>query len=378
MSGPRAFFWVQHLLGTGHLRRALLLAAALADRGSRVLVASGGPPARFPVHPDVEFVQLPPIRTADPDFARLVTAQGEAVDAAHWAERRTMLLAALRAHDPDLLVIEHWPFGRSAFTAEVLALVEAARARGAKVAGSVRDVLVAKADPAKYERMVALAAGLERILVHGDPTLVPFAASFPLAERLGARLEHTGYLAPALAPVPLEARREILVSAGGGAVGERLCRAAIAAARLLSDRPWRIVTGTGLPGAAFAALARDAPAHATVERQREDLALLIAAAAVSVSQAGYNTVVEALAGGTRMVLVPFASASEDEQTRRAEMLAARGLARHLPERELDGERLADAVARALAAPPPPREAVRLDGLARSAELLSELARADRS
>ncbi|MCL6607009.1 MAG: glycosyl transferase [Geminicoccaceae bacterium] len=373
MSPPRFFLWVQHLLGTGHLRRALLLGEALAARGARVLVASGGPPAGFPVPAGVELLELPPIVARDAAFSALVTPQGDPVDARCWTRRREALLAAFRAFDPDVLVVEHWPFGRSAFTAEVAALLDAARNRGARVVASVRDLLVSKADPAKFRRMLEHAARLDRILVHGDPALLPFAASFPLAHELGERLVHTGYLAPP----PLaaaERSREILVSAGGGAVGERLCRVALEAARATTGRPWRIVTGPGLPAAVFESLRERAPAHVLVERQRPDLAALVARAAVSVSQAGYNTVVEALAGGTPMVLVPFAEGGEDEQTRRAQALAARGRAQLVSEAELSAGRLARAVEVALAEPPAAPLTIRLDGAARSAELLLELAR----
>jgi predicted glycosyltransferase len=372
VSPPRFFLWVQHLLGTGHLRRALLLGEALVARGAHVLVASGGAPARFPVPTGVELLELPPIVARDAAFSGLVTPQGDPVDARHWAVRRERLLAAFRAFDPDVLVLEHWPFGRSAFTTEVSALLDAVRHRGARVVTSVRDILVSKADPSKYRRMMEHAAGLDRILVHGDPTLLPFAASFPWAHELGERLVHTGYLAPA-APVAAERGREILVSAGGGAVGERLCRVALEAARTTTDRPWRIVTGGGLRAAAFESLLERAPAHALVERHRPDLAALVARAAVSVSQAGYNTVVEALAGGTPMVLVPFAAGAEDEQTRRAVALAARGRAQLVPEAELSASRLARAIEAALAEPPDTPFAIRLDGAARSAELLLELA-----
>ena len=40
----RCLFWVQSLLGSGHLRRALLLAEAFAARGAEVILVNGGPP----------------------------------------------------------------------------------------------------------------------------------------------------------------------------------------------------------------------------------------------------------------------------------------------------------------------------------------------
>ena len=40
----RVFFYVQHLLGIGHLRRAAVLARALVAGGFDVLLVSGGAP----------------------------------------------------------------------------------------------------------------------------------------------------------------------------------------------------------------------------------------------------------------------------------------------------------------------------------------------
>ena len=48
-----ALVWVQHLLGSGHLRRALSLAEALAASGLGTTVATGGPPMPWPAPPGV-------------------------------------------------------------------------------------------------------------------------------------------------------------------------------------------------------------------------------------------------------------------------------------------------------------------------------------
>ena len=42
MSDARVLLYVQHLLGIGHLKRAMTLARALAAEGLEVTVASGG------------------------------------------------------------------------------------------------------------------------------------------------------------------------------------------------------------------------------------------------------------------------------------------------------------------------------------------------
>src|SRR5262249_6281779 len=120
---------------------------------------------------------------------------------------------------------------------------------------------------------------------------------------------------------------EILVSAGGGAVGGPLpalapapppATPATAAARGPIPRP-------NLPAPAYAALAASLPPGVTLERFRADFTDLLARSRLSLSQAGYNTVMDILSARARAVLLPFAEGAETEQSLRARLLAARGL-----------------------------------------------------
>jgi predicted glycosyltransferase len=67
---------------------------------------------------------------------------------------------------------------------------------------------------------------------------------------------------------------------------------------------------------------------------------------VSVSQAGYNTVLDILAAHARAVLVPFAAERETEQLIRAERLAALGVVELVRDSELSPASLAAAIERA--------------------------------
>lgn len=380
----RCLFWVQSLLGSGHLRRALLVAEAIAARGAEVTLANGGLPGPWPAAPGVEMVQLAPLVANGADFAALVDPAGVPATPELLAARGRRLLTLLDALAPDAVVTEMFPFGRRAFRDELLPLLDAARARRAPrpvIAASLRDVLVSKPDPARRAWMVETCrAFYDRVLVHGDERLLPLAASFPPAASLGDRVVHTGFVRPppAAAGPPADAPA-VLVSAGGGAVGDRLLPAALAARSLsrLARAPWLLVGGSNLPRVAFAGLATAAPPGVTVARHRADLPALMAAAAVSVSQAGYNTVVEGLSVGARMVLVPFAAGGEDEQTRRAARLAELGLAELVPEAELTPGRLAAAIDRAASRPRPSAATWSFDGAARGAAILAEAVEARR-
>nr|WP_246337499.1 glycosyltransferase [Azospirillum oleiclasticum] len=113
-----------------------------------------------------------------------------------------------------------------------------------------------------------------------------------------------------------------------------------------------------------------APAGVIVERARPDFPALLARCRLSISQAGYNTVLDLLQAGCRAVVVPFAAGSETEQATRARLLEARGRLTVVEEAGLTPESLAAGVARTLAAPPPAPIRLELDGAARTARLLA--------
>jgi predicted glycosyltransferase len=102
-----------------------------------------------------------------------------------------------------------------------------------------------------------------------------------------------------------------------------------------------------LPAAELAVLTAELPKGVAVERYRADFPRLLRRCRVSVSQAGYNTVLDILAAGIPAVLVPFAEMAETEQTLRAERLAACGVVEMVASAELAPDRLVAAIERAL-------------------------------
>lgn len=362
--------WVQSLLGTGHLRRAMLLAQALAEAGIETTLANGGPPSPWRTPPGVRIAQLPPLRARDTSFSSLMDDAGHAPDDEFWDVRRRRLLAVHDEARPRVVITEMFPFGRRAFRTEVAALLD----RAELAVASVRDVLVSKPDPARHAWMRDLV--LERyagVLVHGDPALFPFELSFPFTDAIADRVRYTGFVHMPVDRAAPAAPPAVVVSAGGGSVGAALLRSACAARQhtVLASEPWLLVGGSRLPLSEKDRLRATLPTGVTLCEHRDDLAALAGAARVAVSQAGYNTVIEGLLHGARMVLVPFAAGAEDEQTRRAERLAALGLADVVSERELTPELLAAAVDRRCRVARPALDLQR-DGGRRSAELLDAL------
>ena len=287
-----------------------------------------------------------------------------------------MLIAALKDTRPDAVITELFPFGRRVLAEEFAALIEAARAMRPRplVLCSVRDILVA---PTRTDWIAdaheRLARDYDAILAHGDPRLVALEESWPVDDRLRPLIHYTGYVDENPAPAIEGGRRGIVVSGGSSAASVPLYHAAVEATHAIPEHPWQILVGRGVAESDFEILRAKAPVHATVERARPDFRPLLSRAALSISQAGYNTVVDILRSRVKSVLVPFEAGRETEQRLRAERLGACGLATVLPESELSPEAVADTVRQALTSPVPLPHHNSLDGARRSVSLVEGLA-----
>ena len=376
---PGLLFYCQHSVGLGHLVRSFALARALSDRFRVVLLCGGElPPAPAPPA-GVEVVQLPPLGVnGNGEFGS--HDSGRTVEDAR-AVRRRMILAAFRSLRPEAIVIELFPFGRAKFASELLPLLEEARAHPQRplVACSLRDILVARrADQDAYdERACALAnRWFDAVLVHSDPRLVRLEDSFGKRGRLRVPVHYTGFVRPAAGLRPLRREPRIVVSAGGGRVGEPLLAAAVAAhERLFRETGLRTtaIAGPFLPEDAWRRLSGAAEAREAIDLVRcvPDLGAELHTAAASVSQCGYNTAIELLGARVPALVVPFSTPEEDEQMARARRLEALGALRVLEPERLDGDTLAAEV-RALLEFRPALPALDLDGAAGATRVMSEL------
>jgi len=380
--------YCQHVLGMGHLLRTLAILEALP--GHERLLCAGGPASPAALPEGVRLVRLPAL-AMDADFGALTLA-GEALEQAK-AERRQRLWQALETLRPDVFFVELYPFGRKAFEFEltpVLTAIREGRFGPCAVVCGVRDILVEKKDQAAYEARVIdrLRRFFDAVLVHADPRLFPLSETFARLDDIPVPVRYTGYVAPVRRPGRTRAavRREfgvaedaawIVVSAGGGRVGSEVPLAVLAACReqpRLARAAVRIFAGPYAPAAAYAAMEQAAAGlpDARVARFAPGFVDLLAAADLSVSLAGYNTVMDVLAAGARALVTPFDQ--NREQRLRAERLRDRGLLGLVEPAELAPAALADRLLAALDGPPPPPAAIDLSGAATTARLLTGLSR----
>ena len=359
---PALLFYCQHSVGLGHLMRSYALCHRLAERFRVVLLCGGELPEGIAPPDGVELIPLPPLGVSpgegfgsgDP---RYTTERA-------WEVRLERILSTLRDLAPKAVLVELFPFGRAKFARELVPLLEAARRMGAFTACSLRDILVSGRDDQRAfdDRARALAdTHLDAVLVHCDPTFAQLEETFKPTQPLSVPVHYTGFVA-GREPEPAKRQDHIVVSAGGGRVGAPLMLSGMAAS---DGRPMKVIAGPLMPEENWRGLQRLKPPNVELVRSVPDLAAELLRAAASVSQCGYNTALDLIRTRVPALVVPYVTAEENEQTRRAQRLAELGVLQvadhingHLP--------------RLLEFDPAPA-ALDLDGAARTRDLLWELA-----
>jgi len=193
------------------------------------------------------------------------------------------------------------------------------------IACSVRDIVNRR--PSRQTEMLEWLNRYYRLVVaHGDADFLSLQDSAPFLDHYRGHVLHTGYLTDAQPAAIPDGDGEVLVSAGGGAVGDALFAAAAAARRssVLGHLVWRFRHGRNVSADKIAHWRDLAGPGAVFEPVAPDFTDRLAVARLAIGQIGYNTAAELLATGTPAVIVPFAGGAETEQTRRAERFAAMG------------------------------------------------------
>jgi predicted glycosyltransferase len=307
-----------------------------------------------------------------------------------WRKREAILLDLFRDLEPDVLLVEMFPFGRRIFARELLPLFECnrRRPRPAKIMCSVRDILVEKKDQAKFEKRVLgwLNPWFDGVLVHSDPDLIRLDRTFSRVADIACPVWYTGYVAegPSL-PNKATAREAlglpadetvILASAGSGTIIRDLLDPIMEASiRLCAHLPHKLLmfTGPNAPLEERQRLEERSRAHldATVREFTPRFPDHVLACDLSVSRGGYNTTMNLLACKARGLMHPYGH--DREQRMRLEALAALGHIGLLEDRDLEPARLAGVMEQAITKARGPLRRLRLQGDKQSADIIRRLA-----
>jgi len=214
----------------------------------------------------------------------------------------------------------------------------------------------------------------DAVLIHTDPTATQLEISWPVSAMLEEKLRYTGYVAP---PAPTEHPQrdgdgEVLVSAGGGSVGDALFETACLAAAQMPDTRWRLLVG-GSDAAQRIERLQAIGSPAVIEPARPDFRQMLPLAAASVSMCGYNTALDLLQCGTPAVLIPFDAGKEVEQGLRAQSLKPMPGFEVVTSADLTPDSLCQAIQEAISAPRRDTGNLHFDGANQAVKIAVELA-----
>jgi predicted glycosyltransferase len=323
----------------------------------------------------------------DHNFKNLHSPSGQLLEAVK-VQRRRKLKALFLAERPDIFLVELYPIGRRAFRFELDPLLSAIAGGGlprCKVVCSVRDILVDKEKRARHEAWAVdiLNRQFDMLVVHADPSIVRFEETFGQMEAIRIPIVYSGFVTDRRRPVAdarawrrlhgiADHQRLVLVSAGGGAVGFEIVKAAAQAVAFLQARlPTALqgFTGPFMPASQVNELKRLESQTICFQRFSTHFTTWLQAADISISMAGYNTCMNILTTGATALVYPFAQ--NREQGLRAQRLAARNALTILSARDLEPDRLARCLEEAFGRAPS-STTIDLDGALRTAELLERL------
>jgi predicted glycosyltransferase len=378
---PVLLFYCQHSLGMGHLVRALTLAESLTKRFSVVFLNGGRFPENAVIPQGMTIINLPPLGMAEDNS---LYSQDERYSLAEaQLLRKEMIMAAFHDFHPQAILIELFPFGRKKFAAELLPLLKAAKRRKdntPSVLCSLRDIMVnARKDQVRHDNRARwlIDRYFDGILVHSDPNFASLEESFRPSRLMKTSVYYTGFVLPrGESAKQQERQRQVIVSAGGGMVGAPLFQVAIKAQRVLWEKmklPMTLLAGPFLPEADWLELEKESALSEglTLIRSVPNMSELLANHSVSVSQCGYNTVMDILRSGISSLVVPFSQGQEVEQSNRAARLSDLGLLRKVELSELDVNRFVFEIEQLLNFKPN-SVALNVDGAAKSADIIYRL------
>jgi predicted glycosyltransferase len=350
---PRILFYVQYLLGIGHVRRSSLIIQALCQQDVQVDVIFGGVSVDSMSFATANIHLLPAIKAADAAFSGLIKADGSELTEQDKNQRAAQLLAICETLQPDLIVTETYPFGRRQMRFELLPLLNwvQTQKRPPVLVSSIRDILQRRAPVREQECLELINTYYQKVIVHGDEQFFPLANSFPLAYNISDKINYSGYVCPTLEqPNDSNSKKSgVIVSIGGGSVGKEILQAALNLQQtgFLADQPWLLITGPNMDAADkefFYAQSNDA---VSVVEMADNFLSCLQNAYVSISMAGYNTIMDLLLTKTAAVVVPFEGSGETEQLTRSDILAEHQVLTVLRSDDMSADTLKNAINRAL-------------------------------
>ena len=346
----KVMFYCQHILGMGHLIRSVEIVRGLIPDFQICFVNGGQVIEEFEFPREIEVINIPAIKT-DSEFTELTPVDDSLTMSELETIRTKILLETCDRFQPDILIIELFPFGRRRFSFELIPLMEKAKAMGAKIVSSVRDIVVTKQNQQRHEEKVCRLINkyFDMLLIHGDPNFVKLNLSFSRVNDLTCPVHYTGYVVQPLPQPQLIANKPIiLVSVGGGRFGHDLLECVAHTAPILKDKIphyLQVFTGAFSPDEVLVKLQQITKNldNITIERYTPNFLNYMQQADLSIGISGYNTTMNILSTGVKAMMMAFQGNNDKEQETRLKKLDSLGRVKMIQPEDLHPEKFAEQI-----------------------------------
>ena len=236
-------------------------------------------------------------------------------------------LKIINDYKPDVILLDGFPFMRYPWMNSGLDFVlECVRNtwKNVKIVSSVRDICYpfkGGKNPTKWPALTVDWANeyFDAILVHGDKNFIKLDESFKHLNLIDPPVYYTGYVTDTYKPKP-QKRNGTVVSAGGGRVAEEVFDKAM---ELYDGTDWTFSVGPNHPKEHLEKFKKWASDKEKVKiiYNVKNFRDLLAKHKLSISQAGYNTVMDLWMTNTPAKFIPYVDQfGEQEQTTRARLV----------------------------------------------------------
>ena len=236
-------------------------------------------------------------------------------------------LKIINDYKPDVILLDGFPFMRYPWMNSGLDFVlECVRNtwKNVKIVSSVRDICYpfkGGKNPTKWPALTVDWANeyFDAILVHGDKNFIKLDESFKHLNLIDPPVYYTGYVTDTYKPKP-QKRNGTVVSAGGGRVAEEVFDKAM---ELYDGTDWTFSVGPNHPKEHLEKFKKWASDKEKVKiiYNVKNFRDLLAKHKLSISQAGYNTVMDLWMIDTPAKFIPYVDQfGEQEQTTRARLV----------------------------------------------------------
>ncbi len=384
---PRVSFYSHHVRGIGHYVRTRQLIEAL--EGYDLFYLNGGRELSNYSNPDYVTIRTLPnfdeggISTDSPIYSNIIT------------QRQQIIHSTFEEVNPDVFIIEFFPFGRWYLRDELLPTlhtIKLSKQSRTHVICSLRDIPTEKTRYTKSYMMrcsTVLNTYFDHLFVHADPEFCEVKEFFTSWHHIDIEIYYTGYVSQkkswsqndtGFLPAHINLspdERVILITAGSGINSygtPDFLRNCIEAKKYLDKNlksKFIVFCGEFLSSASFNELRAycQGTKDIIVHRFTPNLLEWMEIADLSISRAGYNTCMNILEKRVKAILVP-AKIAEDQELR-AEKFANMRFATKIDEQKLSPEILAKEIQKSLCRKPVAYN-IQLNGAFKTAQFLSEI------